>query len=193
MGPERFYYALYDHPAELRRLLERLTELYIHWVRSQLEILPRVSGGYCNQYGIWSPGTCVRTQEDYALNLSPRLFREFIMPCTRQVADSFQYHVFHTHSAFPALAEWALEIDNLRALEVVLDPKGPSLEELIPMWNGILEKKSLVIVGPMTERQLDLLVSRLSPGGLWLDAELVPEGQDIQTTWAWSKTAMGTD
>ena len=191
MGPDRFYYALYDHPEALRRLLDRITDLYIHWARSQLELLPRVQGGYCNQYGIWSPGTCIRSQEDYALNLSPRVFREFIMPSTRQVSDAFEYEVFHTHSAFPALAEWALEIDDLRAIEVALDPKSPPLDALIPLWNRILERKSLIIIGPVTESQLDLLVSRLSPGGLWLDVELVPEGQDVETTWAWSKTERG--
>lgn len=183
MGRERFYYAMYDYPEQLERLLDQITDLYICWARSQLELIPRIHGGYCNQYGIWSAATFIRSQEDYAINLSARLFEDFIMPTTRRVAAAFEYEVFHTHSAFPALAEWALELDDLRVIEVVLDPKGPSLEESLSLWNRILTQKCLMILGLVTQRQLDLLVSELSPGGLWLDVDVVPEGQEEDFTW----------
>ena len=191
MGPERFYYGFYDHPQELKLLLDQITDLYVHWARSQQELMPPVYDGYCNQYGIWSPGTCVRTQEDYAINLSPQIFKEFILPCHQKVVNEFDYSVIHTHSGFPQLSEWMLELDNLNAIEVALDcPIGPSVEELVPVWNRILAEKCLIILGPVTQRQLDMLVSQLSPCGLWLDVEVVEE-RDLESVREWTDTTDG--
>ena len=77
-----------------------------------------------------------------------------------------------------------MNIDKLKAIDVVLDPNGPPLEDLIPLWNRFLEKKSLVICAPLSQRQLDMLVSNLSPGGLWLDVELVSKEELAAWDWA---------
>ena len=177
MGAERCYLELYDHPAEVKSLLGQITELYIHWARVQLAALPTVAGGYCNQYGLWSPGTTIRMQEDYALNLSHALFREFLLPSISAVVDAFDYHVMHTHST-GALAEWVLDLPRLGAIEMTLDPSGPPIEKLLSRMRTIMEKKPLIVLGVLTERQVSLLTSSLPPGGLMLDIDVVPEGSD---------------
>ena len=174
-GGQRCYLEFYDHPGEVKLLIGQICDLYIHWAKSQLERIPRFHGGYCTQYGIWCPGTFIRFQEDLAINLSPRIYEEFLAPCHRKLIDAFEYHVVHTHSGFPQLAEWTLRLDGLRAIEVSLDGIGPSVEELIRLWNRILEEKCLILSGPVTERQLDLILSSLSPRGLWLDIFMIPE------------------
>jgi hypothetical protein len=186
LGPERMYLGLHDHPKEIKLLLERITDTYVLWGRKQLEVIPKVYGGYCNTYGLWGPGDTIRSQEDYATNLSRKHYEEFLMPCDRRVARAFEYETYHTHSGFPQLAEWVLDIDEVKCIEVALDPSGPTIEESIPLWNRILEKKPLIIMGPVTQKQLDMMVSRLSPGGLWLDVEMVREDQDLDSIWEWS-------
>ena len=186
LGPDRTYLSLYDHPEEVKLLLEQITDLYIRWGKAQLEVIPTFHSGYCNTYGIWGPGDTVRSQEDYAPFLSRQHYEEFLMPSDRRVAQAFEFEVYHTHSGFPQLAEWVLEIDEVKCIEVALDPTGPTIEENIPLWNRILERKPLIIIGPVTERQLELMVSELSPGGLWLDIEMVEEGQDLDSIWEWS-------
>ena len=94
------------------------------------------------------------------------------MPCAKQIVDAIDYHAFHTHSGWPQLAEWLTELEGLRAVEVTLDPYGPSLKELIPFWNRILGKKPLIISAKLTEEQLNMLVSNLKPDGLFLDVDL---------------------
>ena len=167
-------------------MLDRITDLYIQWGKAQLEVIPQVYGGYCNVYGTWSPGTIIRSQEDYAVNLGQLQFEEFILPSVTKVAKAFDYEVFHTHSGFPNLAQWLAYVDDVECIEVVLDPTGPTIPESIDHWNRILEKKPLVVVGPVTNKQLDMMVSQLSPCGLWLDIELVAEDQDISSVWEWS-------
>lgn len=186
MGSDTFYYNLYDHPREVKRLLGEITDWYIEWAKTQLNLIPMIDGGHVNQYGIWCPGSCIRFQEDYAINLSPQLLREFILPCSRQVTDAFDYSVIHTHSGDPHLAEIMLDLTSLSAIEVSLDPNGPPLEQLVPLWNRILEKKCLIIAGPVTPSELDFLRETLIPGGLWLDVEMIPEGEQ-QARWQWDQ------
>lgn len=186
LGPERIYLSFYDHPEETKLLLDQITELYIQWGKVQLGSIPRFHGGYCNTYGIWGPGDTIRSQEDYATNLSRKHYEEFLMPCDLKVARAFEYETYHTHSGFPQLAEWVLDIGEVRCIEVALDPSGPTIEENIPLWNRILEKKPLIVIGPVTQKQLDMMVSELSPGGLWLDIEMVTEDQDMDSIWEWS-------
>lgn len=179
MGVERCYIGFYDHPREIRSLLGQITEMYIHWARVQLEALPRMAGGYCNQYGLWSPGTTIRMQEDYAVNVSYPIFREFLLPSVSAVVDAFDFHVLHTHS-YGSLAEWALDIPRLGAIEMTIDPAGPSIEELVPRLQAIAARKPLIVLGVLTERQVSLLTSSLPPGGVMLDVDVVPEGTNTR-------------
>ena len=187
MGSDRFYLGLYDHPAEIKLLLDQVTDLYIHWAKSQLERIPPLHGGYCNQYGIWSPGTTIRTHEDYAINLSKQLFDQFVRPYTQRVVDAFDYPVVHTHSANPSLVEWLLELEGVKCIEVSIDPPpmGPRPEELVPLWNRVLESTCLIVTGPLSQPQLDHLVANLAPGGLCFDINLVPE-EELAAAWGWA-------
>ncbi len=177
MGAEVAYTALYDHPDELKELLSRITDIHIEWAKKQLEIIPRVKEGYCNQYGLFAPGTITRFQEDFAGLLSRNQFYEFLMPCENRIADAFDYQVLHTHSGVPRLAEWAMDIEGLRAVEVTLDPNGPPLEQLIPLWNKIMERLALIISGKMSTEKIEMITSELSPGGLFLDVAIDDEYQ----------------
>lgn len=177
MGAEIAYTALYDHPDELKMLLSKITDLHIEWAKKQLEIIPKVRDGYCNQYGIFAPGTITRFQEDFAGLISEKQFYEFLMPCENRIIDAFDYQVLHTHSGVPKLAEWAMEMDGLKAVEVTIDPLAPAPEHFIPLWNRILERKALIISGRLSTKQVDMLLSELSPGGLLLDVAIDDEHQ----------------
>lgn len=187
LTPERMFYGFYDHPDELKFLLGLITDYYIRWAKDQLTCIPPYKGGFCNQYGLWSPGSFIRTQEDYAMTLSEKLYKEFFLPADLRVASEFEYQVYHTHSGFPMLGDWVLEIEKLKCIEVSIDPHGPSFEELLPYWNRILDSKCLIITGPVTERQLESLTKELSPGGLCLDVDVVSE-EDWASAWEWDKS-----
>ena len=172
MGTEKAYLAMYDHPDELKGLLSGLTDIHIEWAKAQLALIPRIKGGYCSHWGIWAPGTFTRIQEDFSITMSKKAFFEFLMPCAKRIVDATDYQVFNTHSGAPQLGQWLTELEGLKAVEVTLDPYGPSVTESIPFWNRILEKKPLIISAKLTEEQLKLLVSNLQPNGLVLDIDL---------------------
>lgn len=169
MDNEVAYTSMFDHPDNLKDILMDFADLHIRWSKAQLDVIPGFEGGYCNQWGIWAPGTVTRIQEDFAINLGKKHYMEFIQPADEKVIKASDYQVFHTHSGSPQYACWVANIEALKVVEVTLDPISPPLEELIPGWNKILENKSMIITGTLTRKQVDMLVSKLDVSGLFLD------------------------
>jgi hypothetical protein len=170
---ERAYLEMYDHPAELKKLLSILADIHIKWSGEQLKRIPKLNNGYCNQWGIWAPGKVTRIQEDFAVNLSEKHFREFLEPAEIKIIQASEFQVFHTHSGLPSYAEWISKIEGLKVVEMTIDPISPPVEELIPLWKRILEKKSLIITGTLNEKQVESIISKLDVSGLFLDIEMV--------------------
>lgn len=172
---ENMIMGMNDYPDKIKKLLSRLTDIYIEWTKAQFDLIPPFEGGYCNQYGLWAPGTSIRFQEDLAINLSPELFKEFLLSCHQKIVESFDYQVLHTHSGFSKLAEWALENKHLKVIEVVIDRNGPKIEDLIALWKKIQTQKPLILVGLVSKKELCLILSKLFPRGLFLDIDIVAE------------------
>lgn len=175
LGAERTYLGMYDHPKELLELMLKLADIHVTWSSRQLERIPRFNDGYCNQWGIWAPEGVTRIQEDFAVNISEKHFREFFVPAEQRILAASEYQIFHTHSGMPEYSRWVSTIPGLKVVEVTMDPISPPLEELIPIWKVILQRKSLVVSGTFTQRQVDTIVSKLDPSGLFLDIELVED------------------
>jgi hypothetical protein len=72
----------------------------------------------------------------------------------------------------PDYAEWISKVEGLKVVEITIDPISPPVEELIPLWKRILEKKSLIITGTLNEKQVESIVSKLDVSGLFLDIEI---------------------
>jgi hypothetical protein len=170
MRTENMITGMHTHPKEMKDLLSRLTDIFIQVTKAQLNATPKFEDGYCiPQYGIWTPGTCTRSQEDYPTTiLSPKLFKEFIVPCEKRIAESFTYSFIHVHSGSARLAELLTEIDALGAIEICFDgpPFSSGVEKLLPLLKRLQKKKPLIVSGVINPKEFDILVKELSPRGL---------------------------
>jgi hypothetical protein len=173
LGAERSYLSMYDHPKELLELFLKLADIHVSWSSEQLKRIPRYYNGYCNQWGIWAPAQVTRIQEDFAVNISEQHFREFFIPAAQRIIAASDYQVFHTHSGIPEYSRWVSTIPDLKVVEMTIDPISPSVEELVPIWKDILSRKSLIVSGSFTQRQVDYIIANLDPSGLFLDIELL--------------------
>jgi hypothetical protein len=173
MGAENMYAGMYAHPKEIKRLVNRVAEIFIKVASAQFDLIPKFQDGYCNQFGLWSHGTSIWIQEDLATNLSPQLIREFLLPADEKILRKFHYSVFHTHSGCIRLSEMVSDLDCLRAVEVVTDPHGPPVMNLLPILGRIQKKKPLVfrdtVDRPFTLEERSKLRSELASGGCLLD------------------------
>lgn len=172
LGPELMCLSQYDHPSELRAFLESVTERFLAIWRAQWRLVPPIEGGYVNPFGIWAPGTVVRTQCDASALLSPAQYREWYLPYDKRIAEAADFAVIHLHSGSLHTVESLLQLNKPQAIQVSLDPQpsGPPLDRLLPVFGRILQAKSLIVDGVLNARQVQQLLEMLPADGLCIIA-----------------------
>ncbi len=137
-----------DNKDFLNELLDFCAKIYIKTAKMQLERSKGFKGGYCNSFGLWAPGLNIKAQEDEAALVSPKLYSEFLLPYHVQEVDAFDYSTFHMHSGYVmSVYNWRdfSKKSTISALEVCLDPNGPTVEDLMETLLGINSEKPLII------------------------------------------------
>jgi hypothetical protein len=140
-------------------------------------MLPRFEGGYSCMHGVWAPEPICRDQADYSVLVSPRDYERAFLPYDLKVIKAAEYSVFHLHSANLHIAEKLVEVPELNSIQVSIDYPAkafsPPVKELIPIFKRIQEEKPLILNGPVSRRDLQLIQRELSPEGLALDLRLL--------------------
>ncbi|NLG48747.1 MAG: hypothetical protein GX552_01390 [Chloroflexi bacterium] len=174
LGPELMCLSMYDHPRELTSFLETVTDLFIRVLRAQLERIPPVEQGVVNPFGVWSPGTVVRTQCDASSFLSPRQYAEWFLPYDARICEAVDYSVIHLHSGSLHTVDALLQVERPHAIQVTIDPEpsGPPVVSLIPTFAKILERKPLIIDGPMSPEEVEALQAQLPAAGRYLSVRM---------------------
>ncbi|MCW4026721.1 MAG: hypothetical protein NWE76_04460, partial [Candidatus Bathyarchaeota archaeon] len=89
-----------------------------------------------------------------------------------KIIDSSEYTTFHLHSATVHIANILRRIPKLSAIQVSIDYPAkafsPPVEELMPTFKEIQKSKPLIITGPVTQKELSLILDELRPEGLAL-------------------------
>ena len=172
LGPELMCLSMYDHLAELREFLEETTSTFVDILRAQLEVIPTIAGGYVNPFGIWAPGTVVRTQCDASAILSPKHYADWYLPWDERICEAFDFSIIHLHSVSLHTVEPLLSVERPQAIQVTLEttPGAPTIEEMMPTFRQILDSKCLVIDGQLSTEEVSRLRSNLPHGGLCIIA-----------------------
>jgi hypothetical protein len=170
-GHEQICLDFYDNPAQVRELARRCTDAWIEVAQAQFRLLRPFDGGYtAPRLEVWSPGQLVRFEEDASILFSRRVYRDFIRECDRRIASSFDYAMIHTHSADCKIIPDLTEIEELPSIQVLVDPSGPTVDELIPVFQQIQAAgKALLITHELTDDEMEPILEALSPRGLALE------------------------
>ena len=174
LGDERMAMELIDHPEETRQALRLLTDIWIQVNKDVISLIPKLAGGTVNSWGIWAPGVTARTQEDHAMILSPRMYKQSIGPCNEQMGAAFDYLLMHRHSG-PMITtlgrlEALLEVESVRGVQVTRDINSPPLERLIEIYGLIQKKKPVLIWGGFTRDEVRRILDSLEHRGLCIKA-----------------------
>ena len=180
-GPETMCLSMYDAPDDLHRFMDYAADLFIKVLHAQLDRIPRMEGGYVNPFGIWSPGTVVRNQSDATSFLSPDHYAEFVYPYDMRIWESVDYSIQHTHSSALHHIDVLLQNERPHAIQVTVDiqPTGPLVQQVIPTFQKILEKKPLIIEGWLTGDEVRLLQKELPADGLSITVRRQPGGDHV--------------
>jgi hypothetical protein len=182
MGDKNVIIAMYEHPDEFHALMDRLTEICIMVMKAQNDIIPCFHDGFVNAWGVWAPGTVTRHQEDEAAYISPKFYREFIMPYDRKLCQAFDYTTIHFHSAHHIHGDVVTDIPELGALQFSLEPPpsyGPTLKEWVPLWSRLIRKKPLILQAwNLTRDQINYVLRELPSQGLLLETYVQESGEN---------------
>jgi len=166
LGPELMCFSMFDHPRSLRRFLEEVTDTFIEVLRAQLERIVPLQEGTVSPFGIWAPGTVVRTQCDATAFLSGAQYDEWFLPYDVRISEAVDWSIIHLHSCSLHTVDALLAVERPHAIQVTLEDPGPSLQEMLPTFERILSVKSLILSGKLSEDEVKWLQDELPSGGL---------------------------
>jgi hypothetical protein len=172
LGSELMCLSLFEHQKELRSFLEEATDTFIAILFEQLRRIPMVEGGTVNPFGIWAPGTVVRTQCDASVLLSPRHYGRWFLPYDERISAAVDCSIIHLHSCSLHVVDELLKVERPQAIQVTIEtgPNVPSIATLVPIFRRILGVKPLIADGPMSDDELHLLQDELPHDGLCIIA-----------------------
>jgi len=174
LGYNRMAEGIVDNPRAIRKLTERSIEAFMAVAEAQFAETPMLEGGRVTPYGVWAPGTFIKSQCDASAALSAKTYEEMFFPYELEIYKRYKYSNVHLHSGYLHTVPTFLKTDWPTSLQVALDTGSTpqTVGTLMPVFKQITAKKPLFITGPMTRAELDLLQRELPPGGLMIGAYL---------------------
>jgi hypothetical protein len=150
--------------------VELCTETFIMVAKAQHDLYVPLEGGYSSPYAIWAPGTFVNTQCDVVSSMSAEAYKEFFFPGDEEICRNFDFSVVHLHSGYLHHTDVLLEGKYPTVIQVALDTGSTpnTVHSLIPYFKRVLEAKPLIISGAMTRAEVDELLEKLPPRGLYI-------------------------
>jgi hypothetical protein len=168
-GAERSIYDLVDHPGGVRKTLGILTDAWIQVARAQLAQIPGFAGGYgfSVQY-LWARQAGGWFQDDAVAFWSPTFYRRYLLQCEARLSTCMPVTGIHLHPVSLFVVDDLVDVAGLDVIEVNLDDVGPRVQEMMPQFRRILEKKRLMVWGELTVEDLRAMRESLPTGGLAL-------------------------
>jgi hypothetical protein len=174
LGGEAFVTGMIDEPEAVKRLLDHCSQTRLALLNRLHKMIPswqgtHAAGGYPSK--LWCQRTVAYYQEDSAALLSPRLFREFLLPPARQACEAAEVNFIHLHSACLYPVDILLEDGTFDVIEINLDHGGvsPKVAKLIPIFQRIQQAgRPLVLWGDCLPEEWELIRHELRPVGLSL-------------------------
>lgn len=168
IGTDRTCMEFYDHPEQMQRLIDVCAAAWQELSLRLQRIIPPFHGGYvCGGRWIYAPKPCTYSSEDSTSFLSMALFRHFLLPADGVIAQTFPYGFVHRHSVSRQNIAGLLAINPNWAIEITMDPTGPSVSEMLPLFRELhARRRPIVIFGLNEEEGIAELVNGVSPRGI---------------------------
>jgi hypothetical protein len=184
-GPTEICVDFYEAPEQLAELARICTDAWIAVQRFQMDLIEPLQGGYCDNYGIWTPGRSTYFANDISVLISPETYRQHLFSYDCEIAASLATPWMHVHSGGAYLIPEFLRMPSLVGIQVVNDhPAGPSLQQIAPLLQQVQRHHCLLLRKyPMDE--LEQVLPTLSPEGLYIDtqADSLAEAERILSSW----------
>lgn len=166
LGMTTVYLELYDRPREMALFAAKLARVWIEVMRRIERIIPPWRGGYVDRFGLWAPGFTTVPQDDASVSVSGAMYGEVMAPADRDITVAWPSALFHLHSAGLQVTDDVVAFLDGRALNVVLDPTGPSIPDLLPVFHRLQAADVPLHVMVFSLADAARLTASLAPAGL---------------------------
>jgi len=147
-GATQFAMDFLDEPDLVVTALHQCARIWREVAQDQLDLIPPSSEGYIAldaALRAWAPDKLLWLQEDAMALLSPKLYRDFVLPIDKDLSTSFPCVAFHLHGT----ALWAIDelvrVSGINVMELNLEAVMCDEEGTFAGWKKIVEHKPLVI------------------------------------------------
>ena len=166
LGMTNVYLELYDRPREMAELAAKFAEVWIEVMRRIERIIPPWRGGYVDRFGLWAPEFTTVPQDDASVSVSNAMYGQVMSRADREITHAWPSALFHLHSAGLQVVDEVVGYLDGRAVNVVLDPTGPSIPELLPVFRDIQAADVPLHVMVFSMADAAELTASLKPQGL---------------------------
>jgi hypothetical protein len=181
LGTEKMCLDMVDFPEKVKALFETYTKIWLEAEKMVKKTFVKYHDGYCDaRFQLWSPDIIRATQEDCAMFFSPKNYSKFLIDLNRSVAASAPYMVIHTHSAALRTIKPLAEIKELSAIQLNIDPKGPSVSDIIAVLDDVIKQKPVILFKPFKRPEVEELLEKLPAEGLCIVARYESEPAAVE-------------
>jgi DNA-binding FadR family transcriptional regulator len=168
LGQQEMVLALMDtDPLVMRRLIERVTRIFLSVIEAQRRLTSSFYGGWAlGFYHVWAPGPAIWFQDDLSSILSPKLYRQFFLDSARLILAGQDHTAVHLHPNSFFILDELLTLENLKVVQVNKDISGPGVKEMLPVLAKIMQTRGLILWGDLTIEDLELVRRNLPCRGL---------------------------
>lgn len=159
-GAAEFPLEFVDQPDQVARVLECCAAIWAEVAQLQLGRIPESREGYVAgdaALRCWAPDRLLWLQEDAMSLLSPRLYRQHVLPIDRRLSEMFPCVVYHLHGS----ALWAIddlvELPGVRVIELNLEAAACDVAGTWAGWKKIQQHKPVILWRTFGEDCLDWL------------------------------------
>jgi 5-methyltetrahydrofolate--homocysteine methyltransferase len=141
---ERLLFDVYDHPAEVMRLVNSLTRLWLRYYDELHALIAPAGRGTTPWAAIWSPARCYMLQSDFAYMISPRMFERFVLPDLAACCEELEHAFYHLDGVGQiAHLDMLLSLERLRGIQWIPGDGQPPPEDWLPLLKRIRDAGKL--------------------------------------------------
>jgi 5-methyltetrahydrofolate--homocysteine methyltransferase len=150
-GTQNLLTDLYDAPEEVDRLVNTITQLWMHYYDEQYEILKTANNGTTSWAPLWCHERFYMLQSDFAYMISPQMFGRFVLPDLEATCNHLDYGFYHLDgkNQIPHV-NMLLSIKRLRGIQWIPGDGASPADQWLPLLKRIrnADKLCQVYVSP---------------------------------------------
>jgi len=164
---------MFTDGGKVKKALGTVHGLFFQYYEKSCRLIDVSENGYSTWAGLWSGKKHFTLQCDFMVYLSPRMFREFILPLIVEECEYFNRTIWHLDGPLelPHLDD-LLSIPELDCVQWIPGEGNPDSGEdiWVPLYKKIQEKTKLIQMFVPPEKVMSIL-GKISPKGVAVKAE----------------------